>query len=141
VQLSCILQIGDHFRLSETEDKTLKNIVLSVFTLLLVSVPGAALAFGHGGSPVTTMPIIGDLIHLFGWYPQAFWAVLVNDHYAMAVIAERCLGHSFIVELCYGSFERGIVTVILLPLFTALTIWLVYRLINTSRRQSTLLPA
>lgn len=112
-----------------------------LLALLASVVAGPAMAFGHTGLPITTMPVIGDLIHLFGWYPQALSAVVAGDHYAMAIIVERCLGHSFVVELCYGSFERGMLTVILLPLTTVLTVWCVYLLIIRALRQQRFMPA
>jgi len=113
---------------------------LKIVALLVLAslVAGPAAAFGHGGSPITTMPVIGDLIHLFGWYPQALWAVVTRDQYAMASIVERCHGHSFVVELCYGTFGRGVVTVILISAFVAWTVW---RVINFLRRKPTFKPA
>ncbi len=110
----------------------MKSVLFAIVALLL---PSAAMAFGHNGAPVFTMPIIGELVHLIGWSWTTLQVVTLAVFsgapllalYELQLLAGICAEHSMVGKYLFGSAGMMLLTTVI---FWSLFTWLIAKLVS-----------
>lgn len=100
-------------------------------------IAGPAFAFGHGGSPIFTTPIIGEIAHFMGWYIWTLVTLITNVPAESIFLLEReagkCAAHSWVGATFFGTalamFATTLVTTVSLIIAA-----LMYRFRDVVRR-------